>query len=87
LDGLDWTSPDDSNKNSSNSVNQQSNTFSFTSGSSSNYPIDNIPSSLNEDLLKEKVDEVIKVRNSYIIFKKIKFYLHPYPIEMDIWCK
>ena len=71
MDGLDWTSPDD-NKNSSNSSNQQSNSFSFSSamGSSSNYPIDNIPTSLNEDLLKEKVDEVIKVN---LKLRKFKF--------------
>ena len=52
LGNLDWNSSEKSNGTSSAHTDQIHNLIS-------NYAIDNIPSSLDEDTLKEKVDEVI----------------------------
>jgi hypothetical protein len=49
LGGLDWTS--DAKPKTQNV---------FTNTIVSNNPIDNIPNNLNEDLIKEKVDEIVK---------------------------
>ena len=65
LGGLDWGQAD-LNRSATASNNQFKNLPSFTS--SSNYPIDNISNTLDEDSLKERVDEIIKV-----IFKQLIF--------------
>lgn len=65
LDDLDWNNTKNSNTNV-NTNTQFSNANPSAFNSKSNYPIDNIPTSLDEDTLKEKVDLVIKVRNKLI---------------------
>jgi hypothetical protein len=60
LGGLDWGQANP-NKVPVQSSSNQTNIPSFTSDFSSSNPIDRIPTNLDEDSIKEKVDEVIKV--------------------------
>ena len=75
LNSIDFNIPIDTGNSSENNNNNTQQTYDFTSSNKKKYPIDNIPNTLPEDDIKERVDKIIKEWTMGVNEKKSLLFL------------
>jgi hypothetical protein len=76
LNSINFNIPIDTGNSSDNNNNNSTNqTFDFTSSIKSKYPIDNVPNTLPEDDIKERVDKIIREWTMGVNEKKSLLFL------------